>query len=129
MGKQRIRLTWQIVLRYANSSRASVRKFYLLYRKERNLPLRCDNTACRLHTGKLVWNRKALPLILDHINGVNRDNRPENLRYLCPNCDALRDTRGGRNKGRVQKSSGGFSIRRPDGTRDYTLPADPGEYR
>lgn len=121
------RLTWREVLRYGKASRATVRKFYRQYRLSINQPLRCDNPVCRFHTEKLEWNGQALPLILDHINGVNRDNRPENLRYLCPNCDALLDTRSGKNRGRVEMSSGGFSIKRPDGKRDYTLPAEPGE--
>jgi 5-methylcytosine-specific restriction endonuclease McrA len=34
------------------------------------------------------WNNKPLPLILDHINGVNDDNRIENLRFVCSNCDS-----------------------------------------
>jgi hypothetical protein len=34
------------------------------------------------------WNNKPLPLILDHINGVNNDNRIENLRFVCSNCDS-----------------------------------------
>jgi len=29
---------------------------------------------------------------LDHINGVNNDNRIENLRIVCPNCNAGLDT-------------------------------------
>lgn len=29
---------------------------------------------------------------LDHKNGVNTDNRLENLRFLCPNCHSLTDT-------------------------------------
>lgn len=32
------------------------------------------------------WNDKKLSLQLDHINGINNDNRLINLRYLCPNC-------------------------------------------
>jgi len=32
------------------------------------------------------WNGKKLSLQLDHTNGVNNDNRVENLRFLCPNC-------------------------------------------
>lgn len=33
------------------------------------------------------WNGKALTLTLDHINGINNDDRLENLRWVCPNCD------------------------------------------
>jgi hypothetical protein len=38
------------------------------------------------------WNGKHMSLILDHINGVNNDNRLENLRIVCPNCNATLDT-------------------------------------
>jgi hypothetical protein len=34
--------------------------------------------------------------ILDHVNGVWNDNRLENLRFLCPNCNATLDTHCGR---------------------------------
>lgn len=39
-----------------------------------------------------LWRGQPLVLHLDHINGVNNDNRLENLRLLCPNCHALTDT-------------------------------------
>lgn len=43
------------------------------------------------------WNGKQMSLILDHINGVNNDNRIENLRIVCPNCNATLSTHGGKN--------------------------------
>lgn len=43
-----------------------------------------------------TWNNKPLTLQLDHVNGVNTDNRLENLRLLCPNCHTQTDTYAGR---------------------------------
>lgn len=34
-----------------------------------------------------IWQGKELVLTLDHINGNNTDDRLENLRWVCPNCD------------------------------------------
>ena len=44
-----------------------------------------------------VWCDQPLVLQLDHINGVNNDNRIENLCYLCPNCHSQTPTFAGRN--------------------------------
>ena len=38
------------------------------------------------------WNGDRMSLILDHINGVPNDNRLENLRILCPNCNSTLPT-------------------------------------
>lgn len=47
--------------------------------------------------GLTKWNNKPAPLELDHINGINTDNRIENLRILCPNCHAQTNTYRGKN--------------------------------
>ena len=44
-----------------------------------------------------LWNNAPLTLQVDHINGDNRDNRLENLRFLCPNCHSQTPTFAGKN--------------------------------
>lgn len=44
------------------------------------------------------WNNMKLSFHLDHINGINNDNRLENLRLLCPNCHSQTSTYAGKNK-------------------------------
>lgn len=38
------------------------------------------------------WCGKLISLQLDHINGIHDDNRPENIRLLCPNCHSQTST-------------------------------------
>lgn len=52
--------------------------------------VKCGNTG--------EWRGEPLSLQIDHINGMNTDNRLENLRYLCPNCHTQTDTFAGKRK-------------------------------
>lgn len=47
------------------------------------------------------WQGEKISLHLDHINGINNDNRLENLRFLCPNCHSQTGNYGARNIKRV----------------------------
>jgi hypothetical protein len=47
------------------------------------------------------WRGSGMVLVLDHINGVNNDNRVYNLRFCCPNCNSQLPTHCGHHKHRL----------------------------
>jgi hypothetical protein len=50
--------------------------------------------------GVTDWRGLPVPIVIDHKNGLRHDDRLENLRLLCRNCDGQQDTFAGRNHGR-----------------------------
>ncbi len=105
-----------------SASRSVVRRQYARWRKEAGVPARCDIPACHFYTNVLVWNGRSLTPILDHLNGCKWDNRPENLRWVCPNCDAQLETRGGKNRGRVTNANAqGYQVRNSSGGTDANI--------
>ena len=78
---------------FIENSTASQKVTRLLYKK-------CNYTEykCSICGQEPFWNGKPMTLILDHANGYNKDNRLENLRWVCPNCNIQLDTTNGKNK-------------------------------
>lgn len=52
------------------------------------------------------WLDKDITLWCDHIDGNATNNKPDNFRLICPNCDSQSPTFGGKNRGYGRKSRG-----------------------
>jgi hypothetical protein len=113
-------LRWEevLILSQERKSQATIRRCYDIWRREMQIPVRCDNSLCNFHSAPLVWNGKLLKLILDHSDGNRFNNVPNNLQYLCPNCDSQLLTSGGANRGRVESvSNDGYILKNRDGSK------------
>lgn len=89
----------EILVEHSPITRASLKRKLLNHNK---LEYRCAECGCNGN-----WRGKTIALELDHINGINDDNRLENLRFLCPNCHAASSTYCGKNieKWKKQRAS------------------------
>lgn len=74
---------------FCENSKAHNNTILKRLKRDKLIPYICDN--CN-NSGE--WLNKPLTLHLDHINGKRKDNRLENLRFLCPNCHQQTETWG-----------------------------------
>ena len=65
--------------------------------KKKILDLQLIPYVCAVCSIPPVWNEQPMTLVLDHINGIHSDNRLDNLRFVCNNCDSQLDTYKARN--------------------------------
>lgn len=86
-----------IFIENSTASQATLRRWYI---KGNYMPY-----VCAICGQEPFWNNKKLTLTLDHINGNNRDDRLENLRWVCPNCDRQLDTFGSKNQRQFNKGN------------------------
>ena len=78
-GKGKIERTREnVFIDNSTANQTTLRRFYL----QENI-----SYICAICGQEPFWNGKEMTLILDHINGKNHDNRLENLRWVCPNCN------------------------------------------
>lgn len=80
----------EVMVENSDYARSCLRKRLIM---DGIIPYICQS--CNLQS---EWNNKKLSLVLDHINGIHNDNRLENLRFLCPNCNSQTDTFAGKNQ-------------------------------
>ena len=84
---------------FCKDSMVSQAKLRRTYKSKNIVPYECS--ICGIPP---FWNGSPLVLTLDHINGKNKDNEYENLRWVCPNCDRQLETYGMKNKKHLQKN-------------------------
>lgn len=70
-------------------NRRSIKRLVI---KHKLLDYSCDKCS---NSG--MWRGDILSLQLEHKNGINNDNRLENLCFLCPNCHSQTATYAGKN--------------------------------
>lgn len=51
-----------------------------------------QNNKCIICGNESYWMNKNIVFVLDHIDGDASNNKRENLRLICPNCDSQTDT-------------------------------------
>lgn len=75
-----------IFIEDSTASQITLRKWYI---KGNYTEYRCS--ICDMEP---IWNGKDLTLILDHIDGNNKNDVIDNLRWVCPNCNQQLETTG-----------------------------------
>lgn len=59
---------------------------------------------CAICGNPPTWNNKDLVFIIDHIDGDASNNKRDNLRCICPNCDSQLDTYKSKNKNSARRN-------------------------
>lgn len=94
MGEYSSKIGYQKIL----DGDPSIMKANYSPRRFKNIILEEQDNKCAICGMEPVWNNKSLVFILDHIDGHAANNKRDNLRCVCPNCDSQLDTYKSKNK-------------------------------
>lgn len=103
----------EYLIENSSISRKNIKKYILSNNIKEYKCEKCGNTG--------NWNGDTLVLQLDHINGVNNDNRIENLRFLCPNCHSQTDTFANKRSMNKKSSEENKRIRKEEAIKNFKI--------
>lgn len=89
----------EIFIQNSTTNRSTIKKRLIVDLKWKYECASCEISEWKNRNGETV----KISLELEHKNGINNDNRLENLELLCPNCHSVTDTFRGKNKSYPEK--------------------------
>lgn len=95
--KRRVITEEEVFCKNSTVSQSTLRRFYS---NKKDVEYKC--VECGVGD---TWNGSPLSLQLDHKDGDNTNNSPDNLRWLCPNCHSQTKTFAGKNNKKQNKKS------------------------
>jgi hypothetical protein len=89
--------------KFINGDPSMQRADYVLPKTVKNKISLSQNNKCNICQIDNIWNNKKLVFILDHVDGDASNNKRDNLRCICSNCDSQLETYKNKNKNSARK--------------------------
>jgi Zn finger protein HypA/HybF involved in hydrogenase expression len=97
--KRKQKLDWQSILVRNRNKRREIASRLRRAMLEAGIPHKCERCGCPPE-----WKGKPLTLQIDHVDGDFRNNEPDNIRFICPNCHSQTFNFGSKNRNRLDEA-------------------------